>query len=101
MRRIEILTLEVGSTITKANGFVRLPGGGFDHVAQGFAPTSVAAGDVGVGVDAGLADPAATSGLDPTRAGTLCNSSAARGLPDDRQRPTPPGHSLLYKTEHC
>ena len=39
---IEILTLEVGSTITKANGFARHPDGGFLHVAQGFAPTSIA-----------------------------------------------------------
>ena len=80
MRRIEILTLEVGSTITKANGFVRLPGGGFDHVAQGFAPTSVAEGDVGIGVDAALADLAATSDLDPAGAETFVNSSAAGGL---------------------
>ena len=80
MRRIEILTLEVGSTITKANGFVRLAGGGFDHVAQGFAPTSVAEGDVGIGVDAALADLAATSGLDPAGAETFVNSSAAGGL---------------------
>ena len=62
MRQIEILTLEVGSTITKANGFVRRAGGGFDHVAQGFAPTSVAEGDVGIGVDAALADPLELSG---------------------------------------
>ncbi len=80
MRRIEILTLEVGSTITKANGFVRRPGGGFDHVAQGFAPTSAAEGDVGLGVDAALADLAATSGLDPAGAETFVNSSAAGGL---------------------
>lgn len=80
MKRIEILTLEVGSTITKANGFARLPGGGFDHVAQGFAPTSVAEGDVGIGVDAALADLAATSGLDPAGAETFVNSSAAGGL---------------------
>lgn len=80
MSRIEILTLEVGSTITKANGFVRLAGGGFDHVAQGFAPTSVAAGDVGIGVDAALEDLRARSGLDPAGAETFVNSSAAGGL---------------------
>jgi uncharacterized protein (TIGR01319 family) len=80
LRRIEILTLEVGSTITKANGFVRRAGGGFDHVAQGFAPTSVASGDVGLGVDTALADLAATSGLDPAGAETFVNSSAAGGL---------------------
>ena len=43
------LTLEVGSTITKANAFT-LEDGGFVHRAQGFAPTSVAAGDVRLGV---------------------------------------------------
>lgn len=80
MRRIEILTLEVGSTITKANGFVRVAGGGFDHVAQGFAATSVAEGDVGLGVDASLADLRARSGLDPAGAETFVNSSAAGGL---------------------
>jgi uncharacterized protein (TIGR01319 family) len=78
--KIEVLTLEVGSTITKANGFVRLPGKGFRHVAQGFAPTSVAEGDVGVGVDAALEDLRARSGLDPADAETFVNSSAAGGL---------------------
>ena len=78
--KIDVLTLEVGSTITKANGFVRFPGGGFDHVAQGFAPTSVAAGDVGIGVDAALEDLRARSGLDPSGAETFVNSSAAGGL---------------------
>ena len=41
MNEIEILTIEVGSTITKVNGFQRLSQGGFRHVAQGFAATSV------------------------------------------------------------
>ena len=40
---VDILTLEVGSTITKANGFIRRADGGFQHALQGFAPTSVAA----------------------------------------------------------
>jgi uncharacterized protein (TIGR01319 family) len=80
MGHIEILTLEVGSTITKANGFVRRPGGGLEHVAQGFAPTSVAHGDVGVGVDAALADLARTSALDPKGAEVFVSSSAAGGL---------------------
>jgi len=50
------------STITKANGFGRRPVGAgsprpyFEHLAQGFAPTSVAAGDVGLGVDQAIAD---------------------------------------------
>lgn len=53
---IEFLTIEVGSTITKLNGFVRAGFGGFEHVAQGFAPTSIARGDVGLGVDEAWAD---------------------------------------------
>ena len=60
--KLEILTLEVGSTITKANGFGRVPVGAgsprpyLQHLAQGFAATSVAAGDVGLGVAAAIAD---------------------------------------------
>lgn len=89
---IEILTIEVGSTITKANGFVRQPEGGFVHVAQGFAPTSVAQGDVGIGVDAAIADlsarpsppfplsPNGERGGAPVPIETFVNSSAAGGL---------------------
>lgn len=77
---IEILTIEVGSTITKANGFARLPEGGFEVVAQGFAPTSVAGGDVGIGVDAALADLSARSRWVPNGIPTFVNSSAAGGL---------------------
>lgn len=83
---IEILTIEVGSTITKANGFRRLPsstaqdGGGLEHVAQGFAPTSVARGDVGIGVREALADLEKNSGMKTAGAETFINSSAAGGL---------------------
>lgn len=77
---IELLTIEVGSTITKANGFRRGPEGGFEHVAQGFAPTSVAAGDVGPGVDQATADLQANSGLEVGDPEILVNSSAAGGL---------------------
>jgi uncharacterized protein (TIGR01319 family) len=77
---LEILTIEVGSTITKANGFRRLREGGLEHVAQGFAPTSVAMGDVGVGVDQAIASLHASSGLDVESARIHVNSSAAGGL---------------------
>lgn len=84
---IQILTIEVGSTITKANGFRRLPSGGFEHVAQGFAPTSVSLGerqgDVAIGVDTAIADMGVSlSGLAGTEAWpeTFVNSSAAGGL---------------------
>ncbi len=78
--RPEILTIEVGSTITKANGFRRSPEGAFEHVAQGFAPTSVAAGDVGVGVDEAIADLGRSSGLEVGDPEIHVNSSAAGGL---------------------
>jgi uncharacterized protein (TIGR01319 family) len=77
---IEILTIEVGSTITKANGFQRGPVGTFKHLAQGFAPTSVLDGDVGLGVDQAIADLQARSGLPVKDAEVFINSSAAGGL---------------------
>ncbi len=77
---IDILTIEVGSTITKANGFCFLPEGGFAHVAQGFAKTSVLAGDVGVGVDEAVANLEAAFGASVGAPETFVNSSAAGGL---------------------
>lgn len=79
-----VVTLEIGSTITKANAF-ELADGLLHHVGQGFAPTSVAAGDVGIGVDAALAAMRAQwadSGrvLDLAAAEVFVNSSAAGGL---------------------
>ncbi|MES9157531.1 glutamate mutase L, partial [Cutibacterium acnes] len=49
-----LTTLEIGSTITKANAF-RMESGLLHHIGQGFAPTSVAAGDVRIGADAAIA----------------------------------------------
>jgi uncharacterized protein (TIGR01319 family) len=77
---LDLLVLEVGSTITKATGFRRSGAGLLEHVAQGFAPTSVAAGDVGLGVDAALADLRATSGEATEGAEVFVSSSAAGGL---------------------
>lgn len=77
---IEILTIEVGSTITKVNGFNLLDQGGFEHVAQGFAPTSVAQGDVGIGVQQGIADLESRFGSSIGAPETFVNSSAAGGL---------------------
>ena len=76
----EILTVEVGSTITKVNGFRRLPEGGFEHLAQGFAATSVASGDVGLGVDQAIRNLQTSSGLRMHEAQVFVNSSAAGGL---------------------
>lgn len=77
---IEILTIEVGSTITKVNGFNLLDAGGFDHVAQGFAPTSVNAGDVGLGVQQAIQDLESRLGQNIGKPETFVNSSAAGGL---------------------
>lgn len=77
---IEVLTIEVGSTITKVNGFHRQAGGIFRQIAQGFAPTSVTAGDVGLGVDQAIADLQASSGLQVNNPEIFINSSAAGGL---------------------
>ncbi len=80
MLEIEILTIEVGSTITKVNGFNLLDEGGFEHVAQGFAPTSVAKGDVGIGVQQAIADLESRFGTSIGQPETFVNSSAAGGL---------------------
>jgi hypothetical protein len=77
---LDILVLEVGSTITKANGFHHSAEGFLEHVAQGFADTSVASGDVGMGVDRAIAELQATSGLATAGAEVFVNSSAAGGL---------------------
>lgn len=96
-----VVTVEVGSTITKVNAFACVDGE-LRQVAQGFAPTTVtrpdagapehtggvdpggaAFGDVGVGVDAARADLAACHGLEPAARADLethVNSSAAGGL---------------------
>ena len=75
-----ILTIEVGSTITKANRFLRLAEGGFAHIGQGFAPTSVAQGDVGLGVAQAIADLESRDGGCAGEPETFVNSSAAGGL---------------------
>jgi len=77
---LELLTIEVGSTITKVNGFRRAAWGGFEHAAQGFAPTSIAAGDVGIGVEAARADLLSRYSGDFGQPEVYVNSSAAGGL---------------------
>lgn len=77
---IDVLTIEVGSTITKVNGFRRNRQPGFEHVAQGFAATSVAQGDVGLGVEQAIADLEARFGRPAGDPETFVNSSAAGGL---------------------
>lgn len=79
-QELSILTIEVGSTITKVNGFNRLEEGGFQHLAQGFAPTSISDGDVGLGVEQAIQDLKTryTGRIDHPE--TFVNSSAAGGL---------------------
>jgi hypothetical protein len=81
-RRIDALVAEIGSTITVVSAFDGLSGYPETEprlLAQGFAPTSVLQGDVGIGVDAARAQLEAVTGpLEP--AVTLATSSAAGGL---------------------
>lgn len=81
-RRIDALVAEIGSTTTVVSAFDGLTTGAACEprlVAQGFAPTSVAQGDVGIGVDAARRElEAATGPLEPDV--TLATSSAAGGL---------------------
>ncbi|MGM0599902.1 MAG: glutamate mutase L [Candidatus Rifleibacteriota bacterium] len=78
--KIEILTLEVGSTITKANGFVKTDHNSLKHVAQGFASTTVEQGNVGIGLKSAIDDLEQKSGADSDNAEIFANSSAAGGL---------------------
>jgi hypothetical protein len=78
--KVAILTIEVGSTVTKVNGFNRLRGGGFKHIGQGFAPTSISHGDVGLGVDQAIACMLNKYPVEMGDPETFVNSSAAGGL---------------------
>lgn len=75
-----ILTIEVGSTITKVNGFRLLAEERFEHLQQGIAKTSIAAGDVGIGVDQAMADLRARMNGAFDNPQIFINSSAAGGL---------------------
>lgn len=80
--RIDALVAEIGSTTTVVSAFDGIAEGSSGAprlLGQGFAPTSVAAGDVGVGVEAARASlEEATGAIAP--AVTLATSSAAGGL---------------------
>ncbi|MDD2522266.1 MAG: glutamate mutase L [Anaerolineaceae bacterium] len=77
---MDILTIEVGSTITKANAFRLLPEGRFDPFAQGVAATTVEAGDVYIGANAAMADLMASLQAPLDYPEIHLNSSAAGGL---------------------
>lgn len=77
---LDFITLEVGSTITKANGFVKNSDHSLQHVAQGFAATTVEQGNVGIGLFAAIEDLEKTGGYKTDAAEVFANSSAAGGL---------------------
>lgn len=79
-KSLDFVTLEVGSTITKANGFVKGAELSLEHVAQGFAATTVGQGNVGIGLLAAIEDLEQTSGYNTDSAEVFANSSAAGGL---------------------
>lgn len=74
-----LTTLEIGSTITKANAF-RMVDDHLEHVGQGFAPTSVGQGDVRIGADAAIDAMREGFGLTLDAGEVFVNSSAAGGL---------------------
>jgi len=78
--KIQLLTIEVGSTITKVNGFIFSPHGYLVHAAQGFAPTSIDQGDVKFGVDQAMDEVKKGSFAVDNDAEVFVNSSAAGGL---------------------
>ena len=81
-RPVDALVAEIGSTTTVLSAFDGLDaaaGTAPRLLGQGFAPTSVAAGDVGIGVDAARAALEETLGPLAPRV-TLATSSAAGGL---------------------
>ncbi len=77
---MDILTIEVGSTITKANAFALLPEGRFEQWAQGFAETSIQEGDVCIGVENALSALKANAPRALENPQYFVNSSAAGGL---------------------
>jgi uncharacterized protein (TIGR01319 family) len=80
LREIEFLTVEIGSTITKLNGFALEQAGVFLPLAQGFALTSITAGNVRLGYEEALAD-LQKQGIPLAKSMKVyVNSSAAGGL---------------------
>ena len=79
-RQIEFLTVEIGSTITKVNGFQLGKDGSFELLAQGFAPTSISLGDIRIGYEEALAVLKKQGTAIAVNTRIYVNSSAAGGL---------------------
>lgn len=77
----DILTVEIGSTITKANAY-KISNNDNDilHIAQGFAPTTVDKNDVCIGVKNAIEMLCSEYNCNIDKAEVFINSSAAGGL---------------------
>lgn len=80
MMQIEVLVAEIGSTTTVVNAFTGLTGEIPSFLGQGQAPTSVALGDVTIGLRQAIQDLEAKLGDAISWETMLATSSAAGGL---------------------
>lgn len=80
MLQIEVLVAEIGSTTTVVNAFTDLEGAYPRFLGQGQAPTSLAQGDVTIGLRQAVADLERNLGEAITWRTMLASSSAAGGL---------------------
>ena len=79
--KIDVLVAEIGSTTTIVNAFNDIEGGDPAFVGSGAAPTSVAMGDVAVGLNAAIADLASNLAANSIEYDKFfATSSAAGGL---------------------
>ena len=78
--KIDVITIEIGSTITKVNAFNDIFSDSIKHVGQSTGLTSVQTGDVSLGVDQALDNLKKNIGQDIEVNEYLINSSAAGGL---------------------
>ncbi|KAB3527649.1 GlmL-related ornithine degradation protein [Alkaliphilus serpentinus] len=79
--KINVLVAEIGSTTTVVNGFQDIHSSCPKFLGQGQAPTSVAAGDVNIGLKAAIDDLAKNLGVEELQYDEmLATSSAAGGL---------------------
>ncbi|HHW99611.1 MAG TPA: DNA mismatch repair protein MutL [Firmicutes bacterium] len=80
MAQIEVVVAEIGSTTTVVNGFTDLEGARPSFLGQGQAPTSVAQGDVTIGLRQAVRTLEEKLGHSITWETMLATSSAAGGL---------------------
>jgi len=78
--KIDVITIEIGSTITKINAFNDIFSDSIKHIGQSTGLTSVDKGDVSLGVEEALENLKKDLGEDLEVGEYLINSSAAGGL---------------------